>query len=306
MNHRKASETPGARNSGRPSGPEAPAPALSTDVRVWKVNKVKSKKAPYQLRWTVAGEVKTASFTTVALAESRRSELWQAMRKGEAFDVDTGLPESELRAAAAKENTKPDPSWWDFCREYMSARWRTTAAKTREGIADSLATVAIAMMGDGAKAPTPEEVRLAVRWAVVPAHKGEEPPPDLVAACTWLSNRSLPLSSLTDPRILRDVQYRLSFKLDGTPAAGETYKRRRRGFNTAMEHAIESGYLDENPLANVKRTGSKGGDVVDPRVLVNAAQGTSLLTAVSYVGSVHTAIAAVGWSRSSAASSTPQ
>lgn len=85
----------------------------------------------------------------------------------------------------------------------------------------------------------------------------------------------------------RGVQYRLSFKLDGTPAAGETYKRRRRGFNTAMEHAIESGYLDENPLANVKRTGSTGGDVVDPRVLVNAAQGTSLLTAVSYVGSVH-------------------
>ncbi|WP_405766499.1 site-specific integrase [Streptomyces sp. NBC_00080] len=287
MNHRRASETPGARNSGRPSGPEAPAATLSTDVRVWKVNKVRSKRAPYQLRWTVAGKVKAASFTTVALAESRRSELWQAMRKGEAFDVDTGLPESELRAAAAKENTKPDPSWWDFCREYMAARWRTTAAKTREGIADSLATVALAMMGDGAKAPTPEEVRLAVRWAVVPAHSGEEPPPDLVAACTWLSNRSLPLSSLTDPRILRDVQYRLSFKLDGTPAAGETYKRRRRGFNTAMEHAIEAGYLDENPLANVKRVGSTGGDVVDPRILVNAAQGTSLLTAVSYVGSVH-------------------
>ncbi|WP_374200596.1 tyrosine-type recombinase/integrase [Streptomyces sp. ATCC 21386] len=287
MNHRKASEAPGARNSGRPSGPETLTPTLSTDVRVWKVNKVKSKKAPYQLRWTVAGKVKTASFTTVAPAESRRSELWQAMRKGEAFDVDTGLPESELRAAAAKENTRPDPSWWDFSREYMAARWRTTAAKTREGIADSLATVALAMMGDGVKAPTPEEVRLAVRWAVVPAHKGEEPPPDLLAACTWLSNRSLPLSSLTDPRILRDVQYRLSCKLDGTPAAGETYKRRRRGFNTAMEHAIESGYLDENPLANVKRTGSTGGDVVDPRVLVNAAQGTSLITAVSYVGSVH-------------------
>ncbi|WP_431042192.1 hypothetical protein ACQUSR_09905 [Streptomyces sp. P1-3] len=91
--------------------------------------------------------------------------------------MDTGLPESEIRAAAAKANAKPDPSWWDFCREYIAARWRTTAAKTREGIADSLAAVALAMMGDGAKVPTPEEVRLAVRWAVVPAHKGEEPRP---------------------------------------------------------------------------------------------------------------------------------
>ena len=48
MNHRNTSQTRGARNSGRPSGPEAPASTLSTDVRVWKVNKVNSKKAPYQ------------------------------------------------------------------------------------------------------------------------------------------------------------------------------------------------------------------------------------------------------------------
>ncbi|WP_336318717.1 site-specific integrase [Streptomyces lavendofoliae] len=285
MNNRKTSETPGARNGGRPSGPEEPN--LSTDVRVWNVSKVRSKKAPYQLRWKVAGKVKTASFTTVALADTRRSELRRAMRKGEAFDVDTGLPESELRAAAAKENRRPDPSWWDFCQEYMNARWRTTAAKTREGLADSLATVALAMMEEGVKAPTVEEVRRAVRWAVVPAHKDEEPPPELETACTWLSNRSLPLSALMDPKILRDVQYRLSFKLDDTPAAGETYKRRRRGFNTAMEYAIESGYLDENPLAKVKRSGSQTNDVVDPRVLVNPTQGMQLLTAVSYVGSVH-------------------
>ncbi|MFE4663073.1 tyrosine-type recombinase/integrase [Streptomyces hydrogenans] len=285
MTYRKTSSTPGARNSGRP--PVSGDVTLSTDVRIWKVNQVRSKKAPYQIRWTVSGKVKAASFATVALAESRRSELWQAMRKGEAFDVASGLPESELRAAAAKENQKPDPSWWDFSREYMVSRWRLAAAKTREGLADSLATVALAMVEGGKKAPTPEETRLAMRWAVVPAHEDEEPPPELVAACTWLRTRSLTLSALTDPKVVRDVQYRLSFKLDDTPAAGETYKRRRRGFNTAMEYAIECGYLEENPLAGVKRAGSNKGDVVDPRVLVNAVQGEQLLTAVSYVGSVH-------------------
>ncbi|MBV9023827.1 MAG: site-specific integrase, partial [Streptomycetaceae bacterium] len=110
MKKHENTQVPGARNGGRPAGQEEPT--LSTAVRVWKVNKVNSKRAPYQVRWTVAGKVKAASFATVALAESRRSELWQAMRRGEAFDVDTGLPESELRAAAAKKNTKPDPSWW--------------------------------------------------------------------------------------------------------------------------------------------------------------------------------------------------
>ncbi|MFE6849760.1 tyrosine-type recombinase/integrase [Streptomyces sp. NPDC057674] len=285
MTYRKTSESPGARNSGRPVASEEPT--LSTDVRMWKISKISSKKAPYQLRWVVAGKVCHASFATVTLADSRRSQLWQAMKRGEAFDVESGLPESELRAAAAKENTRPDPSWWDFSREYMALRWRTAAAKTREGLADSLATVALAMAEEGKKAPTPEETRLAMRWAVVPAHKGEEPPEELAAACTWLQNRSLPLSSLTDPKVMRDVQYRLSFKLDDTPAAGETYKRRRRGFNTAMEYAIECGYLEENPLAGVKRKGSTKGDVVDPRVLVNAVQGEQLLTAVSYVGSIH-------------------
>lgn len=262
-------------------------PTLSTDVRVWKINQVRSKRAPYQLRWTVAGKVKTASFRTIALAEHRRSDLWKAMVKGEAFDVESGLPESELRAAAARANTRPDPSWWDFSREYMASRWRTSAAKTREGVADSLATVALAMMGDGKKAPSLEEVRLAMRWAVVPAHQDEDPPENLETACMWLQQRSLTLSSFTDPKVVRDVQYRLSFKLDDSPAAGETYKRRRRGFNTAIQYAIECGYLDVNPLAGLKRAGPTHGDVVDPRVLVNAVQGTQLLVAVSYIGSVH-------------------
>ncbi|WP_420823977.1 tyrosine-type recombinase/integrase [Streptomyces roseifaciens] len=270
------------------TGPvDAGEPTLSTDVRLWKVSKVNSKRAPYQLRWTVVGEVKTASFATVTLADSRRSELWQAMKRGEGFDVDSGLPESELRAAAEKANVRPDPNWWDFSREYMAARWRTAAAKTREGLADSLATVALAMMEEDARAPELKQARLAMRWAVVPAHRSEEPPAELRAACAWLSKRSLPLSSLLESRVVRDVHYRLSFKLDDTPVASETYKRRRRGFNTAMEYAMQEGYLDANPLAGVRRTGSSTSGVVDPRVLVNGVQGRQLLTAVSYVGSIH-------------------
>ncbi|MCX4528112.1 site-specific integrase [Streptomyces sp. NBC_01551] len=286
----KAGGDSGARESGRPGG--LFTEALSTDVRIWKVTTVKSKRAPYQLRWTVAGQVKTASFATTALADSRRSQLRQAMSRGEAFGVDSGLPVSELRAAAAKaaeaESGRNDPNWWAFSREYMATRWRTAAAKTREGLADSLAAVAIAMAGEGPKPPSPEDVRLAMRWAVVPSHAYEEAPSALLAACDWLARESLPLSALKDSRVVRDVHYRLAFKLDGGPAAAETYKRRRRGFNTAMEYAIQEGYLDANPLAGVRRPStSRTSGVVDPRVLVNEVQGRQLLTAVSYVGSVH-------------------
>ncbi|MEW2136211.1 site-specific integrase [Streptomyces sp. NPDC005409] len=201
--------------------------------------------------------------------------------------MESGLPVSELRDKAAKATEKGDPNWWTFSREYMAVRWRTDAAKTREGLADSLATVAIAMAGEGPKAPTPEEVRLAVRWGVVPGHVGEEPPVELRAAAQWLADNSLPLSALEDSRVIRDVHYRLAFRLDDSPAAAETYKRRRRGFNTAIEYAIQKGYLEANPLAGVKRPGPNGSGIVDPRVLVNEVQGRQLLTAVSYVGSVH-------------------
>ncbi|MGW1491731.1 tyrosine-type recombinase/integrase [Streptomyces sp. NPDC002402] len=263
----------------------SPAPeGFSLDVRLWKVTRAQSRTRPLQLRWKVGGKVSSATFATVALAESRRSELWQAMRRGEAFRIKDGLPESEARAAAAAAEVREDVSWFAFCREYMALRWPTSAAKTREGIADGLAAVTLAMVEPGSQAPPAEEIRLALRWAVVPKHAGEAPPAELEDAYAWISKRSLPVSSLADPRILRGVQYRIAFKLDGAPAAGETARRRRRALNTAVEYAIERGALAVNPLGAIKKVQRSASDRVDPRVLVNKVQAAQLFAAVSYVG----------------------
>jgi hypothetical protein len=135
------------------------------------VSKTGRKARSYRLRWVVANQVHGNTFTTSALAESRRSELWLAMKRGEAFHVESGLPESEVRAAeqASAEAAAPAPvRWLDFCGEYAEARWRTSAAKTREGLADSLAAVTLAMVTRGEAMPPDTELRLAMRWAVVP------------------------------------------------------------------------------------------------------------------------------------------
>ncbi|GAQ73819.1 tyrosine-type recombinase/integrase [Streptomyces reticuliscabiei] len=289
MTYRNTGKKPGSREGESPAA--AKESTLSTDVRVWKVSKISSKTAPYQLRWVVAGKVRYASFATSALAESRRSELWQAMRKGEAFDVESGLPESEVRkaaaAAVATAAAQSDPSWWEFSQEYMKRSWRTAAAKTRESLADSLAAAALGMMSKSSAVPELRDVRLAVRWAVVPAHEGEEPPPGLEKTCEWLAVNSLPLSALTDSDVAEDVHYWLSYKLDEKPAATATYKRRRRDFNTAMEYAIQKGYLEKNPIAGLKRPTTGGSGVVDPRALMNGIQGREFLAAVSYVGTMH-------------------
>ncbi|MFJ2635997.1 tyrosine-type recombinase/integrase [Streptomyces sp. NPDC087422] len=254
------------------------------------MTKTGRKARPYRLRWVVASRVAGDTFATSALAESRRNELWHAMRRGEAFHIESGLPESEVRAAeaAAAEDAEPDPVlWFEFCREYAEARWRTSAAKTRESLADSLAAVSLAMVRQGEGMPSDKELRLAVRWAMVPAHRDERPPAELKPAYEWLSTSSRPVVDLGDPKVFREVMYRLGYRLDGKAAAGDTMRRRRRALNTALEYAIDAGILTENPLQRTKGKRLGSNDAVDRRVLVNAVQGRQLLAAVSYVGSWH-------------------
>lgn len=269
--------------AGRPRG--SARPGYSLDIRLWKVTKTGRKSRPYRLRWVVAGQVHGDTFATSALADSRRSELWQAMRRGEAFDAESGLPESEVRAAAEAADAKPPLRWLEFCRKYIAGRWRTSAAKTRESMADGLAAVALAMVQRGDGVPDDTDLRLAFRWGIVPANAGEEPPVELKAAYEWLTTSDRPVLDLTNAEVFEDVQYRLSYRLDGVRAAGETYKRRRRALNTALEHAVDRGELPENPLQRARRKRVGSNDVVDSRVLVNAVQARQLLTAVSYVGS---------------------
>ncbi|MFZ3495815.1 hypothetical protein ACODT5_21750 [Streptomyces sp. 5.8] len=52
----------------------------------------------FEVRWTVNARERSESFITKGLAESRRAKLMTAARDGEAFDEQTGLPASEMRA----------------------------------------------------------------------------------------------------------------------------------------------------------------------------------------------------------------
>ncbi|MEW1545317.1 tyrosine-type recombinase/integrase [Streptomyces tsukubensis] len=273
--------------AGRPRG--SARPGYTFDVKLWKISKTGRKSRPWRLRWVVAGEVCGDTFTTYPLAESRRNELWHAMnRRGEAFEVASGLPESEVRAAAEAAEAAaaaPPVRWFEFCRKYVAGRWRTSAAKTREGMADGLAAVSLAMVRRGEGVPTDEHLRLAFRWGIVPANAGAEPSAELKAAYDWLTTEGRAVADLADTEVLEDVVYRLGYKLDGTPAAGDTYKRRRRALNTALEYAVAAGELPENPLLRTRRKHVGSNAVVDRRVLVNAVQARQLLAAVSYVGS---------------------
>jgi hypothetical protein len=65
----------------------------------------------------VAGNQCQLPFTQDRLAESFRSELVTAARKGEAFDIETGLPVSQLRAR------RSNVSFFTLACQYADLKW---------------------------------------------------------------------------------------------------------------------------------------------------------------------------------------
>jgi hypothetical protein len=67
--------------------------AVTYDVRVWRVERIEGKtRSSYKVRWVAEGRLHRRTLPTALLADSFRSDLLTATRRGEAFDTETGLP----------------------------------------------------------------------------------------------------------------------------------------------------------------------------------------------------------------------
>ena len=71
------------------------------------------------------------SFRTKGLAESFLSDMRQAAKRGEAFELETGLPESMIKAKNAR-------TWLQFAQAYVLTKWPHSAAKSREGMTEGV------------------------------------------------------------------------------------------------------------------------------------------------------------------------
>lgn len=259
---------------------------LTHDVVIWGIRKRKRTK-PYQLRWKVGKKTHSRSFLSSALADDFRADLIKAAKRGDLFDSDIGLPESMLTDTA--EESKPPLLWFDFVHEYVQVRWPGAAAKSRASIVDGLSAATISLTNDDLSSMPPTLIRAAVRAAVIPSRKPEQLPAEsedeVGLATKLLASGTSALSDLADRDVAKRVWDALEKKLDGSPAKRDTVLRRRRVLNTALEYAVERGYLPENPLRRIKRTRIAYDSAIDRRVVANPRQVNELLTALSYVGS---------------------
>ncbi|MFI5863671.1 integrase [Streptomyces sp. NPDC051546] len=249
---------------------------MSYNVRFWDIRERPERRKPFMVRWTVNTLEKSESFMTKGLADSRRSKLMTAARGGEAFDEQTGLPASELRAI--KQRT----TWYDLAHEYIDQRWDRTPGNTRRTLADALATITPALVDRGTSFSDPRVLRRALySWTFNKKAWEEEPSEEWQQAIAWMKRNSLPVSTMAEADVLRRALDAMGRTLDGKAAAAKTTRRKRAAFSEVLATAVEKGYFAENPLVGVRWTAPAVSEEVDPAAVPNPNQVARLLAAVA-------------------------
>ncbi|HEY3867161.1 MAG TPA: tyrosine-type recombinase/integrase [Actinocrinis sp.] len=252
------------------------------DVKVLTIEKRKNaagKVTSYRVHWTVDGERWKESFPNAAQADSFRSDLIAAARRGEAFRTDTGRPASHARKA-------PGPTWYTFALSYVDSKWPYASPNHRRGISESVIDATEVLLLDKDGKPDGAQLRDAMRWAtsVRVQSQDSEPPYQFTAALRWLERNTVPMTAFAEPgagsTLARAVLDRISRKQDKTIASASTAMRKRAVLNNLMGYAVETDVLAVNPLKAVKWVKPKIADEVDVRTVVNREQAGRLLATV--------------------------
>ena len=246
----------------------------SFNVRVFAIRRRPGRK--FEVRWRVAGRDRSRSFMTRALADSYRAELVRAARKGLAFAPGTGEPESW----AAPE---PEPvTWYQHAVAYAEMKWPHLAPHSRASLADALATVTPLLTRETGRRPTAQILRAALYGHGFNARRRPgAPDPATASALAWVQRASLPVSQLTDPRVIRAALDGLCTRLDGSPAAANTITRKRAVFHGALGYAVELGLLPANPIDLVRWRAPRAAVALSPATVASPAQVRAILAQVA-------------------------
>lgn len=254
------------------------APEFSYDVRIWKVEaRAGARRTNYRVRWLVGGARFNEQFATRKLADSFHAGLLRAASRGESFDRRTGRPHSEAIASRAERR------WVDVAREFIDDRWDDFSPRHRKSTVEGLVTLTCALVTDNMQPPDPAALRLALtHWEFNTGarERSENPPREYADALRWISGASLPIDEVATADGVRTALRAIGRKLDGSKASPATTVRKRAALSGVLNFAVESRYLDHNPLHDVRRKREPVTDVVDPRVVVNPDQARALLRAV--------------------------
>ncbi|WP_367134553.1 hypothetical protein [Saccharothrix sp. HUAS TT1] len=259
--------------------------SLTYKVNIWELKTLKpdrngeKRPKPYGVRWVTAGREHSEWYRTKALASNRRNDLVQAAREGQAFDIGTGLPESEIKAKSVR-------SLLQLAQEFIEHEWNEVAPNTRKRYVDACAIPVAAFVTSQHGAPTPMTLRRTLTTCLLlpPELRPHQLTDEQQEAAQWLGTASRPARELADGVELDKVLRTLARKLDGKATTAWTAKSRRAVVSLLLGYAVKVGELAANPLAGLRVTGQDTINEVDPRSVVNPKQARQLLAAVTYAG----------------------
>ncbi len=255
--------------------------STSRRVRIWATRtnvSTSTKKKSYTVRWKVEGQEHSRNFVGSALADNFRTDLKKAVAAGEAFDIELGLPES-LQPTVSGE------TWFEFVQRYIAMKWPEVAGNSRSGMLESLVAVTIALVRHDVGHPEAAVLRTALYAFLTPTVEDLKTP-EAGDAIRWLKDASQAVKALADAENVRVALTAIGLKLDGTPAAPSTRRRKRAIFYNALEYAIEAGHLEHNPIdrLRVRSRRKRVVEAIDRRVVANPHQIEALLIAVAHIG----------------------
>lgn len=221
---------------------------LTYDVKLYTIRQRAGRRLPFELRWKVGSKPHSKSYATKTLATGRLAELRTAMKNGEEFDQESGLPVSELRK-------QTEGTWLDHAVAFARMKWSRSSAKSRAARADALATITPALVTDHRGAPNPRLLNRALScWAFNFSEHRPEQPEEISDALAWLARKSVKISQLEDSDTVRLALEALARLLNGGRAADNTITRKRMVLNNALQFAVERRKLPSNPLQFVDWT----------------------------------------------------
>ena len=254
---------------------------LSYDVRVWGIRANKGmRRTTYTLRWFVFGRVFSKTYVTKALAENRRAELIAALRRGEPFDKQHGLPESEIRLRLTSV------TFYAHAQEFMDMKWPALQPGSRRSLAGALATITLALVDTRDSAPDHSAgFRALTTWGYnKQARAAGKPREQHAGVIAWIERHSLPVAALTDPKVARAAYNATTTSHDGKSFEANTHRNKMKGLSGAIKYAIELGRLTTNPMDRISTSPPRKVVTVDRRVVVNPAQARVLLSRVAEQG----------------------
>ncbi len=100
-----------------------------------------------------------------------------------------------------------------------------------------------------------------------------------------MQKNALRVDELADPQIMERALEALASKRDGTPAAANTYRRKRPVFYAALAYAVKCKLLVVNPLTDdeIEFSAPKAVETVDPRTVPNPTQAKALIESAGNV-----------------------